>query len=78
MARLSDGTRKVTGIGEVIGIEDDQVEMQDIFEFERTGISRAAEGAGQLPRQPASSRWPGAAEGYGIHLRSRFSAKSTR
>ena len=39
MARLSDGTRKVMQIGEVTGVEDDQVQMQDIFEFERTGIS---------------------------------------
>src|SRR5882672_11432205 len=38
-ARLSDGTRKVTGIAEVMGVENDQVEMQDIFEFDRTGIS---------------------------------------
>ena len=26
-------------IAEVTGVEDDQVQMQDIFEFERTGIS---------------------------------------
>src|SRR5229473_1378780 len=38
-ARLSDGSRKVTAISEVTGIENDLVEMQDIFEFERTGIS---------------------------------------
>src|SRR5690242_14874644 len=38
-ARLSDGTRKLTGIAEVVGVEHDQVEMQDIFEFERSGIS---------------------------------------
>src|SRR4051794_4397207 len=34
-ARLSDGTRKVVGISEVVGVEHDQVEMQDLFEFER-------------------------------------------
>jgi pilus assembly protein CpaF len=37
-ARLSDGSRKITGIAEVIGVVHDQVEMQDIFEFERLGI----------------------------------------
>src|SRR5438477_5153930 len=37
--RLSDGSRKVTGIAEVVGVENDLVEMQDIFGFERTGIS---------------------------------------
>src|SRR3954453_2259264 len=39
MARLSDGTRKVMTIAEVTGVEDEQVQMQDIFSFERTGIS---------------------------------------
>src|SRR5436853_942984 len=35
MARLSDGTRRVMGIGEVVGVEHDQVEMEDIFNFDR-------------------------------------------
>src|SRR3954453_2155410 len=38
-SRLADGTRKLIGISEVLGVENDQVEMQDIFEFDRTGIS---------------------------------------
>src|SRR5437667_5502992 len=38
-ARLADGTRKVVGISEVVGVEHDQVEMQDVFEFHRSGIS---------------------------------------
>jgi pilus assembly protein CpaF len=38
VTRLSDGTRKVTGITEVTGMEGDMVTMQDIFIFERTGV----------------------------------------
>jgi pilus assembly protein CpaF len=38
VTRLSDGTRKVTSITEVIGIEGDVVTMQDIFVFDRTGL----------------------------------------
>ena len=38
-SRLADGTRKVIGISEVVGVEHDQIEMEDIFEFDRTGIS---------------------------------------
>jgi pilus assembly protein CpaF len=38
-SRLADGTRKVVAISEVVGVEHDQVEMQDIFEFDRSGIS---------------------------------------
>src|SRR5437763_8018225 len=38
-SRMADGTRKLSGISEVLGVENDQVEMKDLFEFERTGIS---------------------------------------
>jgi len=37
-ARLSDGTRKITRITEVLGLEGEQVVMQDIFEFKQTGV----------------------------------------
>src|SRR5579884_4140231 len=39
IARLSDGTRKVTYITECLGMEGDLVTTQDIFLFERTGMS---------------------------------------
>jgi len=36
-ARFVDGTRKITSIAEVVGIEDDgQVHLENIFEFHRT------------------------------------------
>ena len=38
IARLSDGTRRVTGITECVGMEGELVTMQDIFMFERTGV----------------------------------------
>src|SRR6266571_4027098 len=38
-ARLRDGTRKVTTITEVYGIEDDQILTQDIFRFDQTGVN---------------------------------------
>ena len=37
-SRMSDGSRKVTTISEVVGIEGAQVVMQDIFEFRQTGL----------------------------------------
>ncbi len=37
--RLSDGTRKITKISEVVGMEGDTVQMQDIFEFTQTGVN---------------------------------------
>src|SRR5437016_8720637 len=37
-ARLSDGTRKLTHIAEVIGLSELNIEVQDIFIFEQTGV----------------------------------------
>ena len=36
--RLSDGSRRVKQIAEVIGMEGDVITMQDIFKFEQTGV----------------------------------------
>ena len=38
IARLSDGTRKVTNISEITGQEEDIISMQDVFNFVRKGI----------------------------------------
>ena len=39
ISRLSDGTRRVTAISELTGMENDVITMQDIFVFERTGVA---------------------------------------
>lgn len=39
-ARLSDGTRKVTHITEISGLEGDRITMQDLFTFTQTGLDR--------------------------------------
>ena len=36
-ARLKDGTRKITNITEIFGVEDDEILTQDIFTFVQTG-----------------------------------------
>ena len=38
-SRLSDGARRVTTISEITGMEGDIITMQDIFVFEKTGIT---------------------------------------
>ena len=40
ITRLSDGTRRVTGITELTGMEGDVITMQDIFLFDRSGIAQ--------------------------------------
>jgi pilus assembly protein CpaF len=37
-ARLKDGTRRITNITEVQGMEGDVIVMQDVFVFEQTGV----------------------------------------
>jgi len=37
-ARMSDGTRKVTHITEISGLEGDRITMQDLFTFTQTGL----------------------------------------
>jgi pilus assembly protein CpaF len=39
ISRFNDGTRRVTHLTEITGMEEDVVSMQDIFVFERHGIS---------------------------------------
>ncbi|HEX2445217.1 MAG TPA: CpaF family protein, partial [Vicinamibacterales bacterium] len=38
--RLSDGTRKVTAISEITGMEGDVITMQEIFVFEKLGVTQ--------------------------------------
>jgi len=38
VARLSDGSRRVTSIAEITGMEGETITMQEIFLYERTGI----------------------------------------
>jgi len=41
VARLSDGSRKILTISEVIGMEGDMIALQDIFVFDRTGVDES-------------------------------------
>ncbi|HXS93771.1 MAG TPA: CpaF family protein [Candidatus Limnocylindrales bacterium] len=67
-ARLSDGARKVTGIAEVVGVENDLVEMQDIFEFERSGISPRGKVLGRFRGTGARPVCTDRLKAYGIHI----------
>ena len=67
-ARMSDGTRKVTSISEITGMEGNVVSMQEIFMFEKAGIS---EDGTVIGRFRATGVRPKCAErllAAGIHL----------
>jgi pilus assembly protein CpaF len=40
VARLSDGTRKVVRVTEIVGMEEDVITSQDIFIFEQEGLEK--------------------------------------
>ena len=39
-ARLRDGTRKITNISEVTGIENERIQLQEIFQFKQQGVDQ--------------------------------------
>ncbi|MGA3089841.1 MAG: CpaF family protein [Terriglobales bacterium] len=41
VARLSDGSRKIITVSEVVGMDGDMIVMQDVFVFERVGIDES-------------------------------------
>ncbi len=47
MSRLRDGTRKITAISEVAGMEGDVVVLSDIFKFNQTGVDAEGKIVGQ-------------------------------
>src|SRR6476660_6247175 len=47
-SRFSDGTRRVTHITEVVGMEQDIITLQDIFLFEKTGITESGKVLGRF------------------------------
>ncbi len=47
-SRFSDGSRRVTNITEVVGLEGDRTTMQDIFVFEQTGLTSTGKVAGHF------------------------------
>jgi pilus assembly protein CpaF len=56
LSRLQDGTRKIVSIAEVLGVKDERIHMQDVFVFDRVGVTDAGKvqgrfrGAGVTPR----------------------------
>ena len=48
VARLSDGTRRLTSISEITGMEGETITMQEIFLFERTGVDSSGQVIGRF------------------------------
>jgi len=48
VARLSDGSRRVTSISEITGMEGETITMQEIFQYERTGVDKDGQVLGRF------------------------------
>jgi len=48
VSRLSDGTRKLTSISEITGMEGDIITMQEIFSFKKHGVLETGEVLGEF------------------------------
>jgi len=46
--RLSDGRRKITSISEIVGIKDDVIQLKEIFQYNKKGITKDGEVAGEF------------------------------
>ncbi len=63
-SRLSDGSRKVVSISEVVGLEGQQIVMQEIFAFKQSGVDDNGKVVGEF-------RPTGAVPTFFEHLKSR-------
>jgi len=68
LARLSDGTRKVTRVTEIVGMEEDVVTTQDIFVFEQQGIDADGRVIGFFRPTGIRPKFSERLERSGIHL----------
>jgi len=67
-ARMSDGTRKVTSIAEITGMEGDIVTMQEIFVFEKLGITHDGKVIGRFRATGVRPKVCERLKTSGIHL----------
>jgi len=68
VARLSDGTRRVTTISEIVGMEGQVVSMQELFAFERDGIDEAGAVVGRFTATGIRPKYAERLREYGVQL----------
>ena len=68
VSRMADGSRKVTAIAEITGMEGDVITMQDIFVFERTGINDKGKVTGRFRATGIRPKCTERLAASGVHL----------
>ena len=67
-SRMKDGSRKVTHISEVQGMEGDVIIMQDIFVYEQSGVDERGKLIGRLRPTGIRPKFMEKLESHGIYL----------
>jgi len=67
-SRMSDGTRKVTSISEITGMEGDIITMQEIFVFEKSGVTQEGKVVGRFRATGIRPKCGERLKTAGIHL----------
>jgi pilus assembly protein CpaF len=68
VARLSDGGRRITSISEITGMEGDTITMQEIFQFERTGMGPQGQVLGRFRATGIRPRFAETLKACGLQL----------
>jgi pilus assembly protein CpaF len=68
VARLTDGTRRITSISEITGMEGETTAMQEIFQFERTGVDGTGKVIGRFRTTGIRPRFAERLKQYGMQL----------
>jgi pilus assembly protein CpaF len=68
VSRFSDGSRKLTYVTELVGLEGEQVTMQDIFLFEKNGLAENGKVLGRFRATGVRPRFYEKLAASGIHL----------
>src|ERR687890_1720383 len=66
--RMSDGSRKVTSIADITGIEGDVITMQEIFLFEKVGVTQDGKVIGRFRATGVRPKCADRIRAAGIHL----------
>jgi pilus assembly protein CpaF len=72
VARFSDGTRRLTHVTEITGMEGDVVLMQDVFVFEKQGVSPEGRVMGTFTATGVRPRFEDKLRASGISLPMNF------
>src|SRR5690242_3837356 len=68
VARLSDGTRRITSISEITGMEGETITMQDVFMYERRGVDQNGRVIGRFRPTGVRPRFAERLKVYGMQL----------